>query len=199
MPVSLRRPIQFRSMPSNSMDPSSNSQPDVSTVKMSMTENSNENIFRVECLTVERDANSADTLVSRSQIMKDVKEGLQYVFQTRNPTTLCIGSCDNEMEAVLCNLIEEDDIVLVGVTGEFGRRAVDIVKRCDAECHVVEARSGTALTYQQLKVALEMHKPNVFFLVHGDASTGVLQPIEAFGRLCRRYFRHIVALCRQQF
>lgn len=191
MPVSLRRPIQFRSMSSNAMDPPSSSQPDVSTVKMSMTENSNENIFRVECLTVERDANSADTLVSRSQIMKDVKEGLQYVFQTRNPTTLCISSCDNEMEAVLCNLIEEDDIVLVGVTGEFGRRAVDIVKRCDAECHVVEARSGTALTYQQLKVALEMHKPNVFFLVHGDASTGVLQPIEAFGRLCRRYFRRI--------
>ena len=62
--------------------------------------------------------------------MDDVKAGIQYAFQTRNPLTLAIsGTGHAGMEAALCNLVERGDVVLVGVNGIWGERASDMAMR----------------------------------------------------------------------
>lgn len=121
------------------------------------------------------------------QLLNDIKLGLQYAFQTRNETTLCLGSCDSEADAVLCNLIESGDVVLVGITGETGQRAAEIAAQYGGKVHVVRARPGTALSLAEIRDNIERCRPNVLFIVQGDSSTGVLQPVAEVGDLCRRY------------
>lgn len=121
------------------------------------------------------------------QIMDDIKDGLKYLFQTTNPLTFCsTGSGYSGMETILSNLIEEGDDVLVAVTGAYGHRAVDMSQRYGANVHVLEAKLGASLSYDQIRAHVVAHKPKILFVVHGDSSTGVLQQIDGLGDLCRR-------------
>lgn len=62
--------------------------------------------------------------------MDDVKAGIQYAFQTKNPLTLAIsGTGHAGMEAAICNLVERGDVVLIGVKGIWGERASDMANR----------------------------------------------------------------------
>lgn len=62
--------------------------------------------------------------------MDDVKQGIQYAFQTKNLLTLAIsGTGHAGMEAALCNLIERNDVVLIGINGIWGERAADMANR----------------------------------------------------------------------
>lgn len=68
--------------------------------------------------------------VHHPQIMDEIKQGIQYVFQTRNPLSLAIsGSGHCALEAALFNLLEPGDSFLVGVSGIWGQRAQDIAER----------------------------------------------------------------------
>lgn len=72
----------------------------------------------------------SDPHAHRPQIMDEIKQGIQYVFQTRNPLTLAIsGSGHCALEAALFNLLEPGDSFLVGVNGIWGQRAADIGER----------------------------------------------------------------------
>lgn len=122
------------------------------------------------------------------KIMDDIKDGLKYMFQTRNPLTLCISASGHGgMEAALCNLIEEGDVVLCGITGLWGRRAGDMATRYGADVRYVEAGKDEILTLEILNAYFEVHKPRIFFVTQGDSSTGVLQPIAGLGDLCRKH------------
>lgn len=62
--------------------------------------------------------------------MDEIKEGIQYVFQTKNPLTLAVsGSGHCALEAALFNLLEPGDSFLVGANGIWGQRAADIGER----------------------------------------------------------------------
>lgn len=62
--------------------------------------------------------------------MDEIKQGIQYVFQTKNPLTLAVsGSGHCALEAALFNLLEPGDSFLVGANGIWGQRAADIGER----------------------------------------------------------------------
>ncbi|XP_012922425.1 serine--pyruvate aminotransferase isoform X4 [Heterocephalus glaber] len=64
------------------------------------------------------------------QVMDEIKQGIQYAFQTRNPLTLAVsGSGHYALETALFNLLEPGDSFLVGANGIWGLRAADIGKR----------------------------------------------------------------------
>ncbi|XP_055920417.1 alanine--glyoxylate aminotransferase [Eupeodes corollae] len=123
------------------------------------------------------------------QIMDEIKEGIKYAFQTKNDATMCVsGSGHGAMEAALCNLLEEGDIALFGVTGFWGHRAADMAKRYGADVRFLESRFGHALTMEEVEFAMEGHKPQVLFICQGDSSTGIVQSnIGEIGKLCEKY------------
>ncbi|NP_001125018.1 alanine--glyoxylate aminotransferase [Pongo abelii] len=122
------------------------------------------------------------------QIMDEIKEGIRYVFQTRNPLTLVIsGSAHCALEAALVNVLEPGDSFLVGANGIWGQRAVDIGERMGARVHPMTKDPGGHYTLQEVEEGLAQHKPVLLFLTHGESSTGVLQPLDGFGELCHRY------------
>lgn len=76
------------------------------------------------------------------QIMDEIKQGIQYLFQTRNTLTLALsGSGHCALEAALVNLLEPGDSFLVGANGMWGQRAVEIGERI-GECSNLEPGSS---------------------------------------------------------
>lgn len=119
--------------------------------------------------------------------MHEVREGLKYLFQTRNQYTFCgTGSGTAGMEIALSNLLEPNDVILVCVHGYFGWRAVEQSKRYNADVRIIESKLGATFKYEQIRAQVVLHKPKILYICHGDSSTGVLQNLDKLGDLCHR-------------
>lgn len=112
-------------------------------------------------------------------VMDDTVALLRQVFGTENPLTFPVsGTGTAGMEAALVNVIEPGDAVVVGVNGYFGRRIADIATRCGGEVTTVEAEWGTHIPAERIADAVEKTRPKLLALVHGETSTGILQPLD---------------------
>ena len=121
-------------------------------------------------------------------LMDEVQALLRYAWQTNNRLTLPVsGTGSAAMEATLANVVEPGDKVLVGVNGYFGHRLVDMAGRYGAEVSTINRPWGEVFTLAELRAALETHRPQILALVHAETSTGVCQPMEGIGDLCREY------------
>ena len=118
------------------------------------------------------------------KIMDDVKQLLQYAFQTENYLTLPVsGTGSAAMEAALVNAIEPGDSVLVCVAGLFAERMCDIVERCQGKLIRIDAEWGRPIDPSQVEAVLKQSKVKIVAIVHAETSTGVLQPLDDIGRL----------------
>jgi alanine-glyoxylate transaminase/serine-glyoxylate transaminase/serine-pyruvate transaminase len=92
------------------------------------------------------------------------------------------------MEASNANLVEPGDAVLVGVNGVFGTRLASVVERCGGKAIGIEAPWGECIAPDAVEHALARSGPvKAVAIVHAETSTGVRQPLEDVGALCRRY------------
>lgn len=122
------------------------------------------------------------------ELMNETQELLRYAWQTDNILTVPVsGTGSAAMEATLANIVEPEDVVLVGVKGYFGNRLVDMASRYGADVRIIEQTWGSVFSYEEIKQALETHRPKVLALVHAETSTGVRQPLEGLGELCQKY------------
>ncbi|XP_058464282.1 3-hydroxykynurenine transaminase-like isoform X2 [Malaya genurostris] len=121
-------------------------------------------------------------------VLDEVKDGLRYVFQTENRATMCVsGSGHAAMEALLSNLLEERDLVLIAVNGIWAERAVEMATRYGADVRILKGSEDKPFLLEDMKKAIELHRPKCFFVVHGDSSSGLLQPLEGLGQICHQY------------
>ncbi|KAM8789330.1 alanine--glyoxylate aminotransferase [Rhynchonycteris naso] len=122
------------------------------------------------------------------QIMDEIKQGIQYLFQTRNRLTLAIsGSGHAALEAALMSVLEPGDSFLVGVNGLWGQRAAEIGERVGARTHPMIKDPGGYYTLKEVEEGLAKHRPVLLFLTQGESTSGILQPLEGYGELCHRY------------
>ena len=122
------------------------------------------------------------------ELMGEVQELLRYAWQTDNRLTLPMsGTGSAAMEATLANTVEPGDTVLVAVKGDFGNRLVDMAGRYRADVKGNEKTEGEAFTKTEREAALIEHKPAILAMVHAETSTGVCQPMEGIGDLCRKH------------
>lgn len=118
------------------------------------------------------------------RMMDETQALLRYVFQTDNEWTMCVpGTGMAGMEAAFINALEPGEDVVVCVSGVFGERMVDVARRAGARVTRVDAEWGTAIQPDQVAEALRGVKAKVVAIVHAETSTGVLQPLDAIGRL----------------
>jgi alanine-glyoxylate transaminase/serine-glyoxylate transaminase/serine-pyruvate transaminase len=118
-------------------------------------------------------------------IMDETCEFLRQVFRTKNALTFPVsGTGMAGMECVATNLIEPGDEVLVCLNGVFGLRMKDVMERCGATVHAVEAAWGEVIAFDQISAALEQH-PNIKLvgIVHAETSTGAHQPLAGLADL----------------
>jgi alanine-glyoxylate transaminase / serine-glyoxylate transaminase / serine-pyruvate transaminase len=120
-------------------------------------------------------------------LMDDIQALLRVVFQTKNRFTIAVtGTGSAGMEASIANIVEPGDTVVVGVNGLFGTRLASIVERCGGKTILVEAPWGQVIEADALEAVLRRSGPvKAVAIVHAETSTGVWQPLEPIGRLCR--------------
>ena len=90
------------------------------------------------------------------------------------------------MEASIANFIEPGEKILIAKKGYLGNRLVDMASRYKANVISIEKKWGEAFTLEEIKYEIETNKPAIFAIVHAETSTGVLQPLEGIGDLCRK-------------
>lgn len=121
-------------------------------------------------------------------LMDEIQTLLRYVWQTENSHTIAVsGTGTAAMEATIANSVEPGDVVLVGVMGYFGNRLVDMAGRYGADVRSISKPWGEVFSLDELRTALETHRPAILALVHAETSTGARQPLEGVGDLCREF------------
>jgi len=118
-------------------------------------------------------------------LMDEIKNLLQYAFQTNNELTLPISAPGSAgMEACFVNLIEPGDTVIVCQNGAFGGRMKENVERLGARAIMINDSWGTAIEIEKVIKAIHT-TPNAKALafVHAETSTGVLNDASALCQL----------------
>ena len=122
------------------------------------------------------------------QIMHQVQDLLREVFATRNSLTIPIsGTGTAGMEAAFVNVVEPGDKVLICVNGFFGERMVEIASRCGVEVKRLDGTWGKPSEVAEVEKELQAFHPKVLALVHAETSTGVLQPLEEFSSILKKF------------
>jgi len=118
-------------------------------------------------------------------IMDETCQFLRQVFRTKNSLTFPVsGTGMAGMECVAVNLIEPGDEVMVCVNGVFGGRMKDVMERCGATVHAIEAAWGDVFTKEQIGAAFEQHpKAKLLGIIHAETSTGAHQPLTGLADL----------------
>jgi len=120
-------------------------------------------------------------------LMSDVQQLLRYTWQCNNRLTLPMsGTGSAAMEASIANFIEEGEKILIAKKGYFGDRLVDMAIRYKANVSVMEKPWGESFSYEEIKYEIETKKPAIFAIVHAETSSGVLQPLDGIGDVCRK-------------
>src|SRR4051812_48107340 len=121
-----------------------------------------------------------------TDIMNEVMEMLRQVFQTKNQWAFPIdGTSRSGNEAILCSIIEPGDVVLVPIYGRFGHLLVEICERYGAEVHTIKCPWGEVFDPQVIIDEMKKVSPKIVAMVHGETSTGRMQPLEQIGKACR--------------
>lgn len=111
-------------------------------------------------------------------VLNEARTLLRVLWRTANEDTLIVpGTEEAGLEATLVNLIEPGERVVVCVAGRGGERIAEAAERVGAAVERVETAWGTTVTPAQLRVALEAQPTALVAAVHGEGSTGVLQPL----------------------
>ncbi len=113
-----------------------------------------------------------------------VLEGLKFVYQTDNEVMFLTSSGTGGMEGAITNCFSPGDRVVVFAGGKFGQRLVELSTYFGLDTIEVQHEWGDCADPAALEDALERN-PGVkgVFLTQSETSTGVVNDVEAFGRI----------------
>lgn len=121
-----------------------------------------------------------------TEMMNETMEMLRELFQTKNKWAFPIdGTSRSGIEAVLCSVIEAGDKVLIPIFGRFGHLLTEIAERNGAEVHTINCEWGKVFDQREIIDEIKRVKPKVLAIVHGETSTGCMQPLNEIGQACR--------------
>ncbi len=114
---------------------------------------------------------------------------LKHVWQTKEASVFLMpGPGSVGMEAAIASLSGDTHKLLVLTNGFFGDRWVTVARAYSSRVLVLEGEWGRALDVEAVEQVLKREKDiNVVVMVHGETSTGVLNPVRELGAVCERY------------
>jgi alanine-glyoxylate transaminase/serine-glyoxylate transaminase/serine-pyruvate transaminase len=121
-------------------------------------------------------------------ILDKVGAQLTTLFQTAPDGFTCAlsGTGTTGMDAAAVNLVETGMSVLCVVNGYFGDRLAQVFRRQGAFVERLEGEWGRAIDPAQVERAISDGRFDVVGIVHGETSTGVMNPVAAIAPIVRR-------------
>lgn len=123
------------------------------------------------------------------EMMDQMKQLLQYAFQTKNEMTLPISAPGSAgMECCFANLVERGDKVVICKNGVFSTRMLENVERCGGEAIVIEDEWGQPADPNKLEDALKAN-PGVKIVgaVHAETATGARSDVKTLAEIAHRH------------
>ncbi|MEJ1376838.1 MAG: alanine--glyoxylate aminotransferase family protein, partial [Candidatus Sedimenticola sp. (ex Thyasira tokunagai)] len=122
-------------------------------------------------------------------MMEEVKQLLQYAFQTENVLTMPVSAPGSAgMESCFVNLVEPGDKVIVCQNGVFGGRMKENVERCGGTPVMVQDAWGRAVDPQKLEDVLKANPDaKIVAFVHAETSTGAQSDVKTLVELSHKY------------
>ncbi|MBE3554085.1 MAG: alanine--glyoxylate aminotransferase family protein [Thermicanus sp.] len=131
-----------------------------------------------------------------SERIKNLVPRLRPLFGTeKNDVLIVAASGTSGLEAAAVNLTDEQEEVLVLVTGAFGDRFRKILEAYRLQVHAIETKWGEAVSPEQVKEMLITHPGiKVVFATHSETSTGVLNPIKEIAQVVHEHSDALIAV-----
>ncbi len=129
------------------------------------------------------------------RIFGEIREGLKYLFQTKNEVLIFTSSGTGAMEGAVSNLLAKGDKALVVRGGKFGERWGEICKAFGIEFIPIDVEWGKAVDPQKIKKALESDPSiRVVYTQASETSTGVKHPVKEIADIVKKYENTIVVV-----
>ncbi len=121
-------------------------------------------------------------------ILLDLEQRLRTVYKAKD-AAVCLplqATGTSGMEAGLSNLLEPGDTVIVGGSGYFGFRIMEMARRYTDNVVEVRADWGEGVSNEALLAALDQHPDaRMLAVVHAETSTGVGHPVKELAEAMR--------------
>jgi len=113
-----------------------------------------------------------------------VLDRLKQVYQTKGTVYILPCSGSGAIDAVFCSLGPKKGLILHN--GTFGDRLATIASRHLAQVTIIEKNSGDPFSPEEVEEKLHEDDFDLLAMVHGETSTGMLNPLDDFAEMCRR-------------
>ena len=129
------------------------------------------------------------------RIFQEVREGLRYLFQTKNEVLVFTSSGTGAMEGTVCNLLSPGDKALVVRGGKFGERWAEICQAYGIEVKPIEVEWGEAIDPELIAECLK-EDPSIraVFTQASETSTGVMHPIKEIAEITGSYEETVIVV-----
>jgi aspartate aminotransferase-like enzyme len=129
------------------------------------------------------------------KMFAEIREGLKYLFQTKNEVLVFTSSGTGAMEGAVSNILSKGDKAIVVRGGKFGERWGEICKAYGIEFTPIDVEWGKAVDPQRIKELLESD-PSIraVYTQASETSTGVKHPIKEIADLIKRYEDKVIVV-----
>jgi aspartate aminotransferase-like enzyme len=118
------------------------------------------------------------------QIFARVREGLQWLFQTKNEVIVFASSGTGAMEAAFVNFLRRGDTVIVVDGGKFGERWAKFAKAYGVNAVTLKCEWGTPVDPAAVERALRDNPAaKAVYLQANESSTGVVHPVRELAQV----------------
>jgi aspartate aminotransferase-like enzyme len=122
------------------------------------------------------------------KIFSEIREGLKYLFQTKNEVLVFTSSGTGAMEGAVSNILSKGDKALVIRGGKFGERWGELCKAYGIEFVPIDVEWGTAVDLKPIQEALESDRSiRAVYTQASETSTGVRHPIKEIAEVVKKY------------
>lgn len=121
-------------------------------------------------------------------LLDDVRTSLTSLFKApeSNFSLALSGTGTTGMDAAAVNLVERGMTVLCVVNGYFGDRLAQVLSLQGAFVERLDGEWGSAIDPAQIEQAMSDARFDALAIVHGETSTGVLNPVGEIATIARR-------------
>ena len=120
-------------------------------------------------------------------LFQEVREGLKYVFQTKNEVLVLASSGTGAMEGAVCNTLSPGDEVLVVRGGKFGERWGEICEAYGVNFSPIDVSWGKAVDPLAIAKALDAQPAiKAIFVQASETSTGAMHPIKEIADIVKK-------------
>ena len=122
------------------------------------------------------------------KVLEEVREGLKFLFQTKNEVLILASSGTGAMEGAVTNTLCKGDTSLVVRAGKFGERWAEICEAYGVKPICLDVPWGQAVDPKLITQELEKTPAiRAVFIQASETSTGVMHPIREIGEIVKKY------------